>query len=311
METTAKPEGRLRSKSTGTERAEWLLFEKLFGLFCTCATVILYAVMIACSQIAFRLNDRVNCFGYLLVKSVSMIVLVSVLTLYLDVKIFRIDAQARTLLVVRSLIGVTGVPMFFLIFQYMIMSRTAAVINYSKSLLVAVVAFFVFREPFTKLNLVASVGAYVGVGFYAFGKPAMSDATPEAFWHSHVIFAAVSSVSTGVVVLMTRAMNKHLHFVYSPFYYSWFLFAACVAGSYFYPDEFSLASYEFFDITAIFTCGLLSLSAECLMSLGLKYEGAGIVAPIICLELVVHEFSNVLVFGHNWTVYDAIGCAMI
>ena len=59
------------------------------------------------------------------------------------------------------------------------MSRVGVIINYSQSLLVAVVAFFILKESFTKLNLASSIGAYLGVAIIALGRKEISQIEGE------------------------------------------------------------------------------------------------------------------------------------
>ena len=99
-----------------------------------------------------------------------MLILMIVLSLYFKINVLKIEKEARITLAIRSLIGVTGIPVFFLVFQYMMMSRTGIIINYSQWLLVVAVAYFILKEPLTVLNILSSIGAYIGVAIIALGR---------------------------------------------------------------------------------------------------------------------------------------------
>jgi drug/metabolite transporter (DMT)-like permease len=155
-------------------------------------------------------------------------------------------------------------------FSYLLNSKTAIIIYYSKSLLIAAVAYLILREPYTGINIIASVGAFLGIALYTYDKPSTNEndviasgfkdpesnfiqnlmATSLAFVKSSLndfLFVTVSSLSVSIVLILTRIMNQHLHFVFSPFYYSCVLFIVCILGAILFPTEFSLEKYEFMD----------------------------------------------------------------
>jgi drug/metabolite transporter (DMT)-like permease len=86
-------------------------------------------------------------------------------------------------------------------------------------LFVAAIAYFLLKEPYTGVNLVASIGAFIGVGIYSFGK----DYYPLDSYYP-VLFVSISTVSFTIELILTRIMNKYLHPIHAPFYYSLFLF---------------------------------------------------------------------------------------
>ena len=88
---------------------------------------------------------------------------------YQKVDIFGIEPKYRLLMLIRCLIGGLGMPCFFLGLKY-IASSKATLISNMNPLVVAVLSYFILKETIKISNVVALLGAFVGVTLFSINQ---------------------------------------------------------------------------------------------------------------------------------------------
>mmetsp|Transcript_9680 Transcript_9680/g.10946 ORF Transcript_9680/g.10946 Transcript_9680/m.10946 type:complete len:147 (+) Transcript_9680:29-469(+) len=139
-------------------------------------------------------------------------------------------------------------PSFFIAIKYIPMSQANIVLSISP-LITAVVAYFILSEILHIRNIIALVGAFVGVFFINISK-AENKVHPmeEDKQTLGMILTFVCLTFHATVGISNRFLVKHVHTVYSPFYFSLGMFLCAFGLILFFRDNLN---FEYYDRTTI------------------------------------------------------------
>lgn len=269
--------------------------------------VFVSSLMVICWKLAYMNNPHVNGFDYVLVRTISMMIFALCNMWYLKVDIFDIKPEYRLMMLARWLVGVIGMPSFFMSIKYIPASKSALITNMNP-LFVAVLAYFFLKEKITGTIVIALVGSIIGV--ILFSMHTNQESSAENNYFIGIILASMAWMSLSLIAILIRKMNMGLHYTLSPFYFGATTGFVALMLLIFYPNIYHFSSYTKFDVAMFLMSGCFNYIAQTSKSLALKYENASFIAPFGYLQVVALLVWDLLLFGYTFTVTDYIGVVL-
>nr|CAB3266249.1 solute carrier family 35 member G1 [Phallusia mammillata] len=213
------------------------------------------------------------------------------------------------LLVTRGIVGSTGALLLYLAVANLSLGD-AITISFSNVVITALIAFICLGESFTLVDGLLCVLTLGGVTLIAqpsfiFGDIGSELDTKKIIGILCGVGCAIFSAFTFVIV---RKLGKDTPAVLNILYYSFAgsLVNTCVVGV---TDTFQLPCYS--ELLYVFLLGVLGVSAQIFLTIGLQYERAGTFAVLRSLQIVVVFVLQVIFLNDIPTLLSVAGSGLI
>ncbi|CAI2373766.1 unnamed protein product [Moneuplotes crassus] len=262
---------------------------------------------ITCKMVYAR-NDYLNGIDYLLVRSIIHVSISSMQILYAKVNIFDVKKELRLVLILRSTIGVCGMPCYFIAIKYIPLSLGTLIFNINP-LIVGILSYLILKENITWLKVIALVGAFTGIFILTFHKD--EDYQAGQFYMLGLILVGINCCTAAANSLTLRALNKQIHYLLSPFWFfcTSLLLALVILAV--YPSAYHFSKFTIPDLTIFLLSALFTYGGQILSSKSLKYAEASLITPLQYLNILYFLITDIVVFHSKFTVTDATGGALI
>ena len=267
-----------------------------------CATL-----AVAFCKIVYINNPDLTGFDYLFVRTLTMMSLAISNVVYLKVDIFGIEPKYRLLMLVRCLIGGLGMPCFFLGLKY-IASSKAALISNMNPLIVTVLSYFILKEAVKVSNVVALLGAFIGVTLFSINQNGSVHASNHYILGISLVFVSCCCKST--VAILLRKLNQQVHYLLSPFFFGMTTATAALALLVLQPSVYNFKAFTSNDVLLFMLSGVCTYVGQVSKSLALKLGNASYVTPFSYIQVVLLLICDLMLFGYEFMTTDYLGVAL-
>ena len=203
----------------------------------------------------------------------------------------------RKLLVLRGLVGVTSMSLFFMSTKYLAIG-TAVSLRYMAPIFAAVFAIFFLKERIKPLQWLFFTMAFVGVlilkGF---------DTDLNGYG---LVLIIISAIFSGLVYIVISKIGKDDHPVVIVNY---FMVISTIIGG-----LISIGNWvnpEGIEWVMLLSLGLFGYFGQVYMTKAFQIAATNQVAPLKYLEVIFTLLLGVLLFSEIYTLYSLLGIAMI
>jgi len=205
----------------------------------------------------------------------------------------------RKLLVLRGIVGVTSMALFFMSTKYLPIG-TAVSLRYMAPIFAAVFAIFFLKERIKPLQWLFFIMAFSGVlvlkGF---------DNTIELSTYG-LILISISAVFSGLVYVVISKIGKGDHPVVIVNYFM--VISTLVGAILCIPDWVTPQGLEWLMLLSL---GVFGYFGQIFMTKAFQIASTNQVAPLKYLEVIFTLLFGVFLFSEIYTMYSLLGIAMI
>jgi len=191
-------------------------------------------------------------------------------------------------------------------------SSKATLISTCHPLLVSICAYYFLKEKMNKFDVIAVVGALLGVMLMNINK---TDSTKIETSHFLTILGIIlCSITTflGVgITLSIRLMNKHIHYLMNPAYFSFTLFGMSLVLLLLYPSIYNFKYYTVMNVIWLAVSGIIHFLGQNIISIAFKYEEASKISPLTYTMGIYLLISDIFIFGYKFSLTDISGVVMV
>lgn len=259
-------------------------------------------------KIAYMRNDYLNGIDYAIWRSIIMVTWSMIQVWATRVNVLEVKKGYRLLLVARCIVGTIGMPWYFIAIKYIPLSLWTLIASISP-LMIGILAYLLLGEAITRLKVLAVIGAFVGVYILTLHKD--ENYQKGEHYTLGIILVSCTCMAITFVALLTRVLNKGIHYILSPFWFSmttlgWTLSLLCV-----YPSAYHFDHMGYTDVGLFFFSGLFTYAGQIFKSLAFRYSEASQVAPLQYFDLIFLLLSDIFIFNAKFTSTDGIGGLLI
>ncbi len=203
----------------------------------------------------------------------------------------------KKLLVLRGVVGVTSMSLFFLAIHYMPVG-SAVGLRYISPIFAAIFAIFMLKEKIKPVQWLFFLMSFVGViALKGFDK----NVSILGF-----VFAIAAAATSGLVYTIIRKIGDREHPVVIVNY---FMCIATVVGG-------VLASFNWktphgIDILLLFSLGVLGYVGQIFMTKAFQIGETNIIAPIKYIEVVFSIVAGIGFLNEEYTILSIVGMLLI
>ena len=203
----------------------------------------------------------------------------------------------RKLLVLRGLVGVTSMTLFFMSTKYLPIG-TAVSLRYMAPIFAAIFAIYFLKEKIKRFQWLFFVMAFVGVlvlkGF---------DTQLDSYG---LILVFISAIFSGLVYIVISKIGKGDHPVVVVNYFM--VVSAIVGGILSINNWTNPVGKEWL---MLFGLGIFGYFGQVYMTKAFQIASTNQVAPLKYLEVIFTLLLGVLIFSEVYTIYSLLGIALI
>ena len=258
-------------------------------------------------KFAYMQNEHLNGFDYMVVMAPIIAIMTLIQAWYLGVNILKIKKEARKWVLIRCIMGTTAMPMSFIALKYLPSSKSTFIRNLHP-LMVTLIAFLLLKEKINKLDVIAVVGAFLGVVLMNISDTESSkiNTTPEEV-KLGIMFSLLTMVLSCGVTISIRLMNRHIHYMLGACYFAYSLLIGGGILLIIKPSLFHYEYYTFYDIAFLATGAISFYLGQTFNSLSYAYAEAAKVTPLNYSSGVILIIVDSLVFGYGFSATDFVG----
>lgn len=227
--------------------------------------------------------------------------LLGVAVAYLIVKLInrrRLKTENFKILLVRGILGGTGVLLYFLAIQYGTITNSVVLQN-TYPLFAAVLSFYILKEKAGIRLVVSLLTAFAGIVILV--RPSMSSINLGD------VFALVSGIVGGFAITAVRQLRQRNESVWIIFFY-FCLFGAILSLALAIPSWKWPGAYEWLLVSAT---AVLGLAGQVTMTSAYKYCNP-FVGGILSMSTCIFSFLiGLLLMGENAGILDITGVTLI
>ncbi|CAI2376172.1 unnamed protein product [Moneuplotes crassus] len=262
-----------------------------------------HANMIIFTKYLFSSNPTMNIFTLFLVRG-------SVFFLFNCCVIFTIAKEARWLLAARSIICSVVVIAFFYAISLIVATKATLILNLQPIFIIGMAIVFL-GEKLICVDISSMMGAFAGVIMISFKEDKENLETSYIMQIIGIFICLAESVANALNVVLTKQMNKYLHFIFSPFYFSMALVIESAFMILIFPEFNNFGDYSNTDWLIAIMIGFSNAGTQILLSIATKYEDASVLAPLNYVEVIFVLLADVIFFYVSFTLLDIIGMTLI
>ncbi|MDO6759471.1 DMT family transporter [Tamlana sp. 2_MG-2023] len=203
----------------------------------------------------------------------------------------------RKLLVLRGLVGVTSMALFFMSTKYLPIG-TAVSLRYMAPIFAAVFAVLILKETVKPIQWLFFVAAFIGViilkGF---------DTTLDSYG---LILILVSAIFSGLVYVVISKIGKADHPVVVVNY---FMIISTITGG--LVAMFNWTTPVGVEWLMLLALGVFGYFGQVYMTKAFQIAATNQVAPLKYLEVIFTVLFGAFIFGEIYTLWSLLGIAMI
>ena len=222
---------------------------------------------------------------------------------------FDVKKGYRLLLFFRWLVELIGKYAYFIGLKYIPVSKASIIIN-TNPLVVVPIAYFLLKEVLTKLQIIALIGAFLGVVVLSYNKNEGLNGEDE-YYYLGIALALLWWLCTAGVNIKLRVLGPHVHPGLSPVWYSISTIISVIGFLTFYPSIYNFSEYTIYDFTWFTLSGILIYVGLHFMSLAFKYEDAAFVSSFQYLNVIILTVFDIGVFHYSFSLTDIIGFVIL
>lgn len=202
------------------------------------------------------------------------------------------------LLTVRSLLGLTGVYLYFTTLSHLDLS-IAVTLNKTSPFFVMIFAMIFLKESFTKHKLMSLLVAISGVLIIM--RPT------GAFDPIYGLLALVAATAAGGAYTVIRKLKDYDHPLVIIFYFC--LYSVIITLPLALKGGMHLASFQ--DFVVLILIGLFAVIAQTFMTFAYRHAPASELAIYSYMNIVFSSIIGILLFKESISMFNLIGIALI
>ena len=179
--------------------------------------------MIILTKNLFIENPKLNIFTYFTIRGGIFFLVNSLMVYYQKVKIFTVAKEARWLLLVRGLLDTTVVIGFFYAVTLIVATKATLLYNL-QSVFVTVLAIIFLKEKIFLLDIFTLTGSFIGVFLLSSEDDQENTNVSYLIQILGILVCLLEALTRSVIIIIIKKMNKYLHYMFSPFYFSLTMF---------------------------------------------------------------------------------------
>ena len=227
---------------------------------------------------------------------------------YLGVNLIDISLKHFGILTFRWITG--GFSILFLFMSIKLLPASIAFMISNLNPLLAILFALVFlKEPQKFVNIICSLGSFVGVAIIAIGR---RNVKSESYYQiTAIAIWLISALLGSIAIVSMRKLNQCVHYIFSP-YYLWISWMIIVLWFMIIDSRyFNLNKCDFVDIMLILCTGLAALFGQLFLSLAFKYSHASSAAPLLYINCLFNVFTDLFYFRLQFFYTDIVGAFVI
>ena len=179
-------------------------------------------------------------------------------------------------------------------------------------LLTAIFAYFLLSETLRLRNIIALVGAFVGVFFVNITKASNSTHSTEGDKHMiGMILWFTCLAFHSPVGVCNRSLAKYVHSVYSPFYFSVGMFLSAFILFFFFRSSLNFEHYDMTTIILFTVSWVVTYISQSVMSFASKYEKAAILTSLTYFNSWMLLLIDWFLFHYEFKFIYFIGFSIV
>ncbi|AUS06754.1 DMT family transporter [Pseudotamlana carrageenivorans] len=208
-----------------------------------------------------------------------------------------IFGNKRKLLVLRGIVGVTSMALFFMSTKYLPIG-TAVSLRYMAPIFAAVFAVLLLKEKVKAIQWLFFLGAFIGVvilkGF---------DATLDPYG---LLLIFISALFSGLVYVVISKIGKADHPVVVVNYFM--VISTIIGGT---VALFNWTNPVGIEWLMLFALGVFGYFGQVYMTKAFQIAATNQVAPLKYLEVIFTVMFGAFIFGEVYTIWSLLGITMI
>ncbi len=233
-------------------------------------------------------------FEIVFFRSIGSLVLASS---YIFVKGIPILGHNRKLMLLRSVVGLTAMSLFFMSLKYLSVG-TAVSLRYIAPIFATLFAVLILKERLRAVQWLLFIIAFCGVlvikGF---------DSTINT---TGLLLALMASVFSGMVYVILRRIGKGDH---PMVVVNYFMFTGTVIAGLLSIDSFEMPKGN--DWFFLLSLGVFGFFGQIFMTKAFQTAKTTVVAPLKYIEVIFTISLGVFWFGDVYTIWSLLGISMI
>ena len=256
--------------------------------------MILSTIAFACMNVLLKHLTQYNTFELVFFRSIGTLFFTFSILIHKKIPIL---GTHRKLLVLRGLVGVTSMSLFFLAIHYMPVG-SAVGLRYISPIFAAIFALFILNEKVKPIQWLFFLMSFVGViVLKGFDK----NVSVLGF-----IFAIAAAATSGLVYIIIRKIGTKEHPVVIVNY---FMCIAAILGGIL--SIFNWKTPQGLDLVLLLSLGVLGYFGQIFMTKAFQIGETSIIAPIKYIEVVFSIVAGVGFLGEAYTIFSIVGMVLI
>ena len=256
--------------------------------------MIISAMAFACMNIVVKSFLKFNVYQIVFFRSIGTLCFTLPFLLKQKISIY---GNKQVLLVLRGVVGVTSMVLFFLCLKHLKMG-SAVTIRYTSPIFATAFGVLLLGEKIKRIQWLFFTIAFSGVlvikGF---------DIETDSIG---VLYAILSAITAGLVYFIIRRIGDKDH---PMVIVNWFmLISACIGGLLSLNNWTQPSGFEWI---WLFSLGVFGYVAQLFMTKALQIEKLSQVAPVKYIEVVFTMILGIIWFDESYTIYGLLGILLI
>jgi drug/metabolite transporter (DMT)-like permease len=248
----------------------------------------------ALMNVSVKYLDRIPTFQIVFFRCLGSFVLA---TSYILVKGIPIFGVRRRLMMLRAVLGLTAMSLFFLSLKHLNVG-TAVSLRYVAPIFAGIFAIFVLRERLKKIQWLFFLTAFAGV-LVLKGFDVNINSTG-------LTLILIASVFSGMVYVVIRKIGVSDH---PAVVVNYFMFVGTVVGALLAITVW--VQPEGYEWVFLLVLGVFGFMGQIYMTKAFQIAQTNLVAPLKYIEVIFTISIGVLWFNEAYTIYSFIGLFMI
>lgn len=257
------------------------------------------------TKLLYIVNPELTCWDIMLVRAIISVIFVGAKAKMNEVDLFRFHGQG-----VKLFFGVSTSVIWYLtcLLSYKYISVTkATLIIYANPIVIIVLAYFILKENVTKYDVLCLLLVIAGC-FLITNNSDTGETVSESMLG--YLFAIISWVSMGCLVIFIRVINQVLNHLLFVFYMSLLSIVPCVVV-FLISDGIHIFNWGMADLLMLVIIAFGGIIGQIFSGLAYKYAEASKLGPFWNLEVVFLWVLEGFFLSYRFSLTDFYGGAFI
>ena len=256
--------------------------------------MLISTVAFACMNVIVKYLTHVNAFQIVFFRSLSSLFFTLGFLFKNDVPIF---GNNKKLLIIRGLVGVTSMSLFFMSTKYLSIG-TAVSMRYLAPIFAGIFAVIFLKEKIWPLQWLFFLMAFIGVLVLKGLDPQINT--------FGLILVLIASVTSGLVYIIISKIGKTEHPVVVVNYFM--VISTIIGGVFSIKNWVNPVGIEW---VLLFSLGVFGYIGQVFMTKAFQSGKASIVAPVKYIEVIFTVLFGLLLFNEIYTFWSLLGITLI